>query len=42
MTNPVGSIAVLPFADLSPQKDQAHFCEGVAEELIYALTQVRG
>ena len=29
-------------ADLSPQKDQAYFCEGVAEELIYALTQVRG
>jgi TolB-like protein/DNA-binding winged helix-turn-helix (wHTH) protein/Tfp pilus assembly protein PilF len=43
MTNPpVRSIAVLPFADLSPQKDQAYFCEGVAEELIYALTQVRG
>ncbi len=43
MTNPpVSSIAVLPFADLSPQKDQAYFCEGVAEELIYALTQVRG
>ena len=43
MTNPpVSSIAVLPFADLSPQKDQAYFCEGVAEELIYALTQVKG
>ena len=39
MTNPpVSSIAVLPFADLSPQKDQAYFCEGVAEELIYAFT----
>jgi TolB-like protein/DNA-binding winged helix-turn-helix (wHTH) protein/Tfp pilus assembly protein PilF len=39
---PVNSIAVLPFADLSPQKDQAYFCEGLADELIYALAQVRG
>src|SRR4051794_13694934 len=39
---PVSSIAVLPFADLSPRKDQAYFCEGVAEELIYALAQIRG
>jgi serine/threonine-protein kinase len=34
------SIAVLPFSDLSPQKDQDWFCEGIAEELINALTQV--
>jgi TolB-like protein/DNA-binding winged helix-turn-helix (wHTH) protein/Tfp pilus assembly protein PilF len=39
---PVSSIAVLPFADLSPQKDQAYFCEGLAEELIYSLAQVKG
>jgi serine/threonine protein kinase/tetratricopeptide (TPR) repeat protein len=36
------SIAVLPFKDMSPQKDQDYFCEGLAEELINALTQVKG
>src|SRR5439155_182808 len=25
------SIAVLPFADMSPQRDQEYFCEGMAE-----------
>src|SRR5262249_51146087 len=39
---PVSSIAVLPFDDLSRQKDQAYFCQGMADELIYALAQVRG
>jgi TolB-like protein len=34
------SIAVLPFADLSPQKDQDYFCEGVAEEIINALSKI--
>lgn len=38
----VNSIAVLPFKDMSPQHDQDYFCEGLAEELINALTQVRG
>jgi hypothetical protein len=28
------SIAVLPFTDMSQQKDQEYFCEGMAEELI--------
>jgi non-specific serine/threonine protein kinase len=28
---------VLPFADLSPDRDQGYFCEGVAEEVINAL-----
>jgi serine/threonine protein kinase len=36
------SIAVLPFSDMSPQKDQDYFCEGIAEELINALTKVEG
>jgi serine/threonine protein kinase/Tfp pilus assembly protein PilF len=36
------SIAVLPFADMSPQKDQDYLCEGLAEELINSLTQVEG
>jgi|WetSurMetagenome_2_1015567.scaffolds.fasta_scaffold01676_6 TolB-like protein/tetratricopeptide (TPR) repeat protein len=34
------SIAVLPFADMSPGKDQDYFCEGLAEELIHALTKI--
>lgn len=42
---PVGSgrksIAVLPFADLSPSGDQQHFCDGLAEELINSLTRIR-
>jgi len=36
------SIAVLPFADMSPQKDQEYFCDGIAEELINTLTKVSG
>lgn len=36
------SIAVLPFVDLSPQKDQAYFCDGLAEELINSFTQIKG
>ena len=35
------SIAVLPFLDLSPEQDQEYFCEGVAEEIINALTPIR-
>jgi serine/threonine protein kinase/tetratricopeptide (TPR) repeat protein len=37
----INSIAVLPFKDMSPQRDQEYFCEGLAEELINALTQVK-
>jgi adenylate cyclase len=36
------SIAVLPFADLSPTKDQAYFCDGIADELLTALCGVPG
>ena len=36
------SIAVLPFLDMSPQRDQEYFCEGMAEELINALTHLGG
>ena len=38
----VPSIAVLPFADMSPEKDQDYFCEGMAEEIINALTALDG
>jgi serine/threonine-protein kinase len=36
------SIAVLPFIDMSEQKDQEYFCDGITEELINALAQVPG
>jgi serine/threonine protein kinase len=36
------SVAVLPFIDMSPQKDQEYFCDGMAEELINALTNLEG
>ena len=36
------SIAVLPFADLSPARDQEYFSEGMSEELLNLLTQVPG
>jgi non-specific serine/threonine protein kinase len=32
------SIAVLPFRDLSPQKDQEYFCDGMTEAIIGKLT----
>jgi adenylate cyclase len=35
------SVAILPFADLSPGKDQDWFCDGLAEEIIDALCCVR-
>jgi len=34
------SVAVLPFVDMSPDQDQTYFCEGVAEEILNALTQI--
>lgn len=36
------SIAVLPFADLSPAKDQDWMCDGIAEEILDALYTVTG
>jgi len=36
------SIAVLPFADMSPARDQDHLCEGIADELIAALSHIEG
>jgi len=42
--SPVGkpSVAVLPFRDLSSERDQDYFCEGAAEEIICALAEVPG
>jgi TolB-like protein len=41
-TQTTPSIAVLPFADMSPGKDQEYFSDGVAEEILNALAQVEG
>ena len=37
----VKSIAVLSFIDMSPEKDQEYFCDGIAEEIIHALSQIK-
>ncbi|MCH8838807.1 MAG: adenylate/guanylate cyclase domain-containing protein [Candidatus Marinimicrobia bacterium] len=34
------SIAVLPFVDMSPEKDQDYFCDGLTEELIDTLAKI--
>ena len=36
------SVAVLPFADMSPARDQEYLCEGIAEEILIALSRVKG
>lgn len=36
------SIAVLPFEDLSPGGDQEYLSDGIAEEILNALTEVEG
>lgn len=38
----IESVAVLPFRDMSPQQDQAYFADGMAEELLNALSQIKG
>ena len=38
---PLQSVAVLPFADMSPNKDQDYFADGIAEELMNSLTQIK-
>lgn len=39
-TSQLPSIAVLPFVDMSQKKDQGYFCEGIAEEILTALTKI--
>jgi len=41
-THDAAAIAVLPFTDMSPERDQDYLCEGLAEELIDALTHIDG
>ena len=39
---PTPSIAVLPFVNLSSDKEQEYFSDGIAEEILNALAQVEG
>jgi serine/threonine protein kinase/Flp pilus assembly protein TadD len=41
-TSQVPSLAVLPFANLSAEKENEYFSDGLAEDIIDALTQVPG
>jgi adenylate cyclase len=40
--NSAPSIAVLQFEDMSSEQDQTYFCEGIAEEILWALSDVDG
>ena len=40
--DPGPSIAVVPFPDMSAEKDQEHFCDGLTEELLNVLTCIPG
>jgi TolB-like protein/Flp pilus assembly protein TadD len=35
------SVAVLPFDDMSPEQDQAYLCDGIAEEILNRLAQIK-
>jgi TolB-like protein/Flp pilus assembly protein TadD len=41
-TAPQNSIAVLPFTDLSAGGDQGYFADGISEEILNLLAQVKG
>ncbi|MGZ5433324.1 MAG: protein kinase domain-containing protein, partial [Thermoanaerobaculia bacterium] len=34
------SLAVLPFVDMSPEQDQQYLCDGIAEEILRALSRI--
>lgn len=36
------SVAILPFLDMSPGRDQEYFCDGIAEEIINSIGCIRG
>ena len=40
--NDTPSIAVLPFADMSADKDQEYFADGITEELLNSLARIKG
>jgi TolB-like protein/Flp pilus assembly protein TadD len=40
--DPTPSIAVLPFVNMSADAEQEYFCEGMAEEILNALTRLEG
>ncbi len=42
VVSPPPSIAVMPFKNLSADREQDYFCDGIAEEIINALTHVEG
>lgn len=39
---PRATVAVLPFSDMSAQRDQDYLCDGIAEEIISALGRATG
>ncbi|MCB1019322.1 MAG: protein kinase, partial [Acidobacteria bacterium] len=39
---PDATVAVLPFVDMSPERDQEYFCDGMTEEIIAALSEIKG
>ena len=41
-TMAIDSIAVLPFEDFSPDRDQGHLAEGIADTLLHMLSQLEG
>jgi TolB-like protein/Tfp pilus assembly protein PilF len=36
------SVAVLPFTNMSADKEQEYFCDGIAEDIITSLSQIEG
>lgn len=40
-SDPRPSIAVLPFADMSPEGDQEYFSDGITEEILNVLAKIR-
>jgi TolB-like protein/tetratricopeptide (TPR) repeat protein len=42
MRESIPAIAVLPFADMSPEQDQEYFCDGIADEITNALGKLDG
>ncbi len=38
----ISSIAVLPFTDMSPERNQEYFCDGMTDEIIDTLAKVGG